>query len=115
MNLSKISDDAREAAASFWDFLGHHGTAKVIREGKGFRTTAEVFAAFEERISGRQAERIDALALQVDELEGKYAIVSEMNQKLKDFVRDIADAPDVACTREETSWNWRDRARGIVE
>jgi hypothetical protein len=110
-----ISPEAREAAAAFWDFLGHHGTAKNIREGNGFRTTAEVFAAFQDQISAAMRERNEALALQVDELEGKYAVVSEMNQTLLDFVRGIANAPDAACARAEQAWIWRDIAREWFE
>lgn len=50
MSTTPISDDAIEAAAKFWEFLGQSGSAQTIRERKGFRTTAEVFAAFEEVI-----------------------------------------------------------------
>jgi len=45
------SPAAIEAAAKFWEFLGQHGTAKTIRERKGFRTTGEVFAQFEEEVT----------------------------------------------------------------
>lgn len=45
------SSAAIEAAAKFWEFLNRPGTAQIIRERKGFRTTAEVFAQFEEEIT----------------------------------------------------------------
>ena len=48
--MTQISSEAIEAAAKFWEFLGQNGTAQTIRDRKGFRTTAEVFAAFEEVI-----------------------------------------------------------------
>lgn len=41
-----ISNESIEASAKFWEFLGQAGTAKTIRDRKGFRTTAEVFEAF---------------------------------------------------------------------
>ena len=89
--MKTISPEAREAAARFWDFLGQHGSANMIRNGTGFRTTAEVFAEFEEEIRAKVAseivflnERNDALALQFDELSGKYQIVSEMNAELRE-------------------------------
>jgi hypothetical protein len=51
------SPAAIEAAAKFYEFLNQHGVAKTIRERKGFRTTAEVFAQFEEDIKAPLLER----------------------------------------------------------
>lgn len=93
--MKTISPEAREAAARFWDFLGHHGSANMIRNGTGFRTTAEVFAEFEEEIRAK--------------------VAAEMNQELLDFVRGIANAPDAACARAEQAWIWRDIAREWFE
>lgn len=55
------SPAAIEAAAKFYEFLGQHGTAKTIREGKGFRTTAEVFGQFEYEITSPLLDRITEL------------------------------------------------------
>jgi len=52
------SPAAIEAAAKFYEFLGQHGVAKTIRERKGFRTTAEVFAQFEYEITSHLLDRI---------------------------------------------------------
>lgn len=59
------SSAAIEAAAKFWEFLNRPGTAQIIRERKGFRTTAEVFAQFEEEVVARYTitdERVEMAA-----------------------------------------------------
>ena len=55
------SPAAIEAAAKFYEFLGQHGVAKTIRERKGFRTTAEVFAQFENEVTSPLLDRISEL------------------------------------------------------
>ena len=56
--MQKVSDAAIEAAAKFWEFLGQPGSAKMIRERKGFRTTSEVFEDFKREIESPLLDRI---------------------------------------------------------
>lgn len=56
--VSEVSQKARDAAAEFWEFLGQCGSAEQCRQGKGFRTTADVFARFEAEIRAEEAARI---------------------------------------------------------
>lgn len=56
--MQRISDEAIEAAAKFWEFLGQKGSAQQCRERKGFRTTAEVFEDFKREIESPLLDRI---------------------------------------------------------
>lgn len=80
----RISDEAIEAAAQFWEFLGQHGTAKDIRARKGFRTTAEVFESFKKEVTSDLLDRIADLenALYIIETTTLDRDVVEIAQKV---------------------------------
>lgn len=56
-----VTQADREAAASFWEFMGQAGSAELCRQGKGFRNTAEHFARHRTTAEAASAARVAEL------------------------------------------------------
>jgi hypothetical protein len=107
--MAPPSPAAIEAAAKFWEFLGHLGTAKVIRERKGFRTTAEVFAQFEEEVTAPLLERITWLSNIAGAATDRGMELERENARLREAFRLFPEAYDTLTNAEMHSakGNWR--------